>query len=178
MMLTHFHACSAWQGFRHGPFRQPQQHGLLSVHMCTSCQQIVSFVFIEAYAGNWFMSLPSGTAQAEQIKLRKTCRGCKQPLYGAAQDEDFAVAGVGIMHLECAKRYCLQQGMALEDAVPICKHWHLKGLCIYQVGHNRLCITYHSSLGGSTVPARWTGGVSEGNVRSLKDVLRPCTGQV
>ena len=84
------------------------------------------------------MNLPSGTAQAEQIKLRKTCRGCKQPLYGSCQDEEFAVAGIGIMHLECARQYCSQQGMELEDAVPICKHWHLKGHCIYQVGHVRV----------------------------------------
>ena len=79
------------------------------------------------------MSLPSGTAQAEEIKLRKTCRGCKQRLYDGGQDEHFPVAGIGIMHIECARRFCSEKGMELNDAVPICKHWHLKGHCIYQV---------------------------------------------
>ena len=79
------------------------------------------------------MSLPSGTALAEDIKLRKSCRGCKQPLYNGGQDDHFPVAGIGIMHLRCAKQYCLEQGIALDEAVPICKHWRLKGHCIYQV---------------------------------------------
>ena len=37
------------------------------------------------------------------------------------------------MHLACAREYCQEQGITLEDAVPICKHWRLKGQCIYEV---------------------------------------------
>ncbi len=36
----------------------------------------------------------------------------------------FAVAGIGIMHLECARRYCLtSKAWSSKQAVPICKHW-------------------------------------------------------
>ena len=110
------------------------------------------------------MNLPSGTAQAEQIKLRKTCRGCKQPLYGGCQDGDFAVAGIGIMHLECARRYCSQQGMELEDAVPICKHWHLKGHCIYQVSYSLAFANCLCSI-GSAVASGCKEGTRDGLVK-------------
>ena len=82
------------------------------------------------------MSLPSGTSQADAVRLRKTCRRCRQPLYDNGTNEHFPVAGIGVMHLECARAYCSESGITLEEAVPICKHWRLKGHCIYQVNFN------------------------------------------
>ena len=66
------------------------------------------------------------------------------------------MAGIGIMHLECARQYCSLQGIELEEAVPICKHWRLKGHCIYQVTLNpsaccRLC-TYDEFSNTREVP--------------------------
>ena len=77
--------------------------------------------------------LPTGTCQADEFRLRKTCRRCRKPLYEDEQHEHFPIAGVGVMHLGCAQEYCQEQGITLEDAVPICKHWRLKGHCIYEV---------------------------------------------
>ena len=86
--------------------------------------------------------LPTGTWQADDFRLRKTCRKCRQPLYGDGHSGHFPIAGVGVMHLGCAREYCQGQGITLEDAVPICKHWRFKGLCIYEVSLSGLACHY------------------------------------
>ena len=68
----------------------------------------------------------------------KTCRRCAEPLPGDCHDWSagitFPVAGIGSMHIACAEAHCLQQGISLEHATPVCKHWTMRGFCIYQAG--------------------------------------------
>ncbi len=92
------HACSAWQGFRH---EAPPASGIQSInptegaHLSSAIEEgeCRGYHACDVHDSGWkdvldrlFMSPPSGTAQAEEVKLRKTCRGCKQPLYGGSQD--------------------------------------------------------------------------------------------
>ena len=67
----------------------------------------------------------------------KTCRRCSEPLPGEssqwAAGLTFPVAGLGTMHIQCARVHCIEQGITLLQATPVCKHWLTRGHCIFQV---------------------------------------------
>ena len=81
---------------------------------------------------------PAYEVSVDPMHCRKTCRRCAGPLFDGSQQETFPIAGIGSMHLHCARIHCQEHNMTLEQATPICKHWRSRGCCIYEVCQHQI----------------------------------------